>query len=785
MPFGCLFKRENAATMSDKERRAKLGLKVVMAQQNPEPVYDLTDCAMLELPPDTFIMCRLLQKTVLLLKDNSLTSLEKGGRLQELEGLEFLDLTNNKFSHLPESINKLKNLKVLKLNNNKLKSLPLSISELTKLSELYLSSNKFSKVPVSICALPKLQMLSLSGNNISVLPKEFCNLQSSLCKLEIDSDKLKSPPPAVVAEGTEAIMRYLCEEHGLTYDGISESKEDLTECASPHAYTTRIEPYEDDQVFLSYMCRKDEKVKAQLAVEEEFQAKEQQQLAHMLQDMSNNKQHLLEGISQTPVEAMEYERKKLKLMQEQYNIEESMRAEQAEQLEKYLASSSNKESLISELTTQQANLDLEVEGLVTAKEKERHNLLRDLASTEQETAAALQELVNSTASRRSEEFLCLLHDQEQEMQSLLSGIVEAASELRHSEVVAAMKSVLIEEAAAEQRRLAVQEEQGARVCALLEEADLVNSHLKGVLTSRLADQEEWASTLLKDEECQAAAFRLLLLKSDLHRNNILRQIGQIEYELARLSSLEVRKRKYGIKYGSSTMLEQRATLVGLLKSLLDEKNEREAQLMEWLAQLEDSRTPDVPEEEFWLVQYQRLLSLKPAGLAEAEAQLEPKVREVLCAANALDLTPVFAHNSITFSRLMDLTEEDASEMGIGPATYRSLQRALQNHLAASKLQDQIPSAPLEADLPFAPSAPEIDKREMPSMPAFEDGEAEASALPFDGQFVEAECVVCLNSACEVVFLPCGHVCSCAGCCTPLLICPMCRSPIISKILLTY
>lgn len=509
--------------MSDKERQAKLGLKVVMAQQNPEPVYDLTDCAMVELPPDTFVMCRLLQKTILLLQNNSLTSLEKGGKLHELEGLDILDLTNNKLAHLPESINKLKNLRILKLNENKLKNMPSAVSELSKLQELYLSSNKFSKVPVSICALPKLRVLSLSGNNISVLPKDFCNLQKSLHTLEIDVDKLKSPPAAVVEEGVEAIMRHLCEEHDVTYQGLDESAGGLAESVLPHT-STNIEPSIDDEALLGYLNRKEEKVRAQMAVEEEFQAKEQEQLAHMLQDMSSNKQHLLEELFQTPVEAMDYERRKLAMIQEQYNIEENMRAEQAEQLEKYLASSSNKESLLHDLTTQQANLDQEVEGLVTAREKERQSLLKDLTSLEQETAAVVQELVTATAARRSDEFLCLLEDQEREMQSLLSGIVEAAAELRKAEVIAAMKAVLVEEAAAEQRRLAVQEEQGARISALLEEADLVNSHLKGVLTARLAGQEEWTSTLMQDEECQAAAFKLLLLKCDLKRNNILRQV---------------------------------------------------------------------------------------------------------------------------------------------------------------------------------------------------------------------------------------------------------------------
>lgn len=521
MPFG-LFKKDKPATMSDKEQRAKLGLKVVMAQQNPEPVYDLTDCAMVELPPDTFVMCKLLQKTTLLLQNNLLTMLEKGGKLSELEGLEVLDISHNKFHHLPDSVNRLKRLKVLKVSHNKLKTLPSSLGELSKLQELYLSSNRFSKVPLCICALPKLRVLSLSGNNISVLPKEFCELQKSLCTLEIDADKMVSPPAAVAAEGVEAIMRHLCEEHQVEYQGLSQQEdEDLT---SPPS-SAKSDHSAADELLFSYMNRKDEKIKAQIAAEEEFQAREQEQLAHMLQDMTTNKQQLLEEILQTPPEAVDYERKKRELLEEQFNLEENMRAEQAEQLEKYIASSCNKEALINDLSTQQANLDMEVEGLVSAKEKERQSLLRDLASLEKDTSAAVQELVAVAAARKSKEFMSLLQDQEKEMQSLLSGIAESAAELRQSEIVEAMKKVLIEEAAAEQKRQAVQEEQGARVFAVLQDADLVNSHLHEVLTTRLAEKEEWSSTLLKDEVCQEAAFKLLLLKCDLKRNNILRQVS--------------------------------------------------------------------------------------------------------------------------------------------------------------------------------------------------------------------------------------------------------------------
>lgn len=40
-----------------------------------------------------------------------------------------------------------------------------------------------------------------------------------------------------------------------------------------------------------------------------------------------------------------------------------------------------------------------------------------------------------------------------------------------------------------------------------------------------------------------------------------------------------------------------------------------------------------------------------------------------------------------------------------------------------------------------------------------------------------KCKVCLNSDIEIIFLPCGHVCSCFKCGINLKNCPICREPI--------
>lgn len=45
----------------------------------------------------------------------------------------------------------------------------------------------------------------------------------------------------------------------------------------------------------------------------------------------------------------------------------------------------------------------------------------------------------------------------------------------------------------------------------------------------------------------------------------------------------------------------------------------------------------------------------------------------------------------------------------------------------------------------------------------------------------SECVICLERAREMVFIPCGHRCTCTECCKNVKTCPMCRVTIASYI----
>lgn len=82
------------------------------AKETPEPIYDLEDCNLKDVPAGVFVMCKVLRKEALTLSKNKLSSLAGGGTLDDLVLLQSLNLSYNRFKKLPEDIYKLENLRV-------------------------------------------------------------------------------------------------------------------------------------------------------------------------------------------------------------------------------------------------------------------------------------------------------------------------------------------------------------------------------------------------------------------------------------------------------------------------------------------------------------------------------------------------------------------------------------------------------------------------------------------------------------------------------------------------
>ena len=129
--------------------------------------------------------------------------------------LEILDLSDNQFSELPNSIAKLTKLKIIFFANNNFSTFPKILASCPALSMIGFKSNKITSVPENafppllrwliltdnqIKVLPKsigkvslLQKCALAGNLIETLPESMANCKD-LALLRISANKLKVIP---------------------------------------------------------------------------------------------------------------------------------------------------------------------------------------------------------------------------------------------------------------------------------------------------------------------------------------------------------------------------------------------------------------------------------------------------------------------------------------------------------------------------------------------------------------------------------------------------------------
>jgi Leucine-rich repeat (LRR) protein len=97
-----------------------------------------------------------------------------------------LDLSHRGLRQVPEELVQLPHLQMLDLSHNQPTQLPAELGQLSHLWRLDLSHNPLTRLTAALGQLPRLEQLDLSGN-----------------------PELQIPPPAVVAQGTQATLAYL------------------------------------------------------------------------------------------------------------------------------------------------------------------------------------------------------------------------------------------------------------------------------------------------------------------------------------------------------------------------------------------------------------------------------------------------------------------------------------------------------------------------------------------------------------------------------------------------
>uniref|UniRef100_A0A672UAG2 Leucine rich repeat and sterile alpha motif containing 1 n=1 Tax=Strigops habroptila TaxID=2489341 RepID=A0A672UAG2_STRHB len=689
------------------DARKRLEYQMCLAKEaGADDTLDISKCELSEVPYGAFATCKVLQKKVLIIHTNNLTSLvPKSCSLLSLITVKVLDLHDNQLASLPADIGQLTSLQVLNLERNLLKCLPQSIGDLAQLQMLNVKGNKLKDLPVTVSGLRSLRTLDISGNVVVELPRGLAHVRT-LEALTLDASSMIYPSPDICSAGTESIQQFLCKECGIAYyppsqyplpalesDGGGTSVDGVDRAV--HKYLE--EEGEWQNKFLDYEKRKEQKMQEKLEFERRLNMG-QREHALLVQQLNSQKDEILQTVR-----------------------EDQMRLEEG-------------------LTKHQRYL-----------EEERLKLLQQLKQAEQGIASRIQKLLeDNQRQKQSSDILKSLENERIRMEQLMAITQEETEQLRRKEVAAAMQQMLAEsyknkliQMTYESRR----QDLVNQACSSLAEMD---QKFQQILSWQQLDQNKAVGQIL--QQMQKAAFEALQVKKDLMHRQIRNQIKLIETELLQLTQLELKRQELDTETLQGVITEQRQALGYLLQQLLKEKKQREEELQQILLEMEAKS--ETKQENYWLIQYQRLLNQKPLSLKLQEEGLERQLVTLLTELSAEQYVPIFAHHRVSLRALNSGYTERGAQLSrcsdLLPVVAELLRTEDTEVLAGPE-----PNGPCEE--PPSPAVP--------------------TAPPLQWDEKKSECVVCMEQETQMIFLPCGHVCCCQSCCERLLTCPLCRRDI--------
>ncbi|XP_016143474.1 E3 ubiquitin-protein ligase LRSAM1-like isoform X2 [Sinocyclocheilus grahami] len=687
-----------------------------------DDVLDISACELAEVPSSAFSICKVLQKKVLILHGNDLRSLvPKSCFIGALATLKVLDLHENMLTSLPDDIGQLLSLQVLNVEKNHIKQLPDSIGDLRYLQTLNVKGNSLTDIPVSVGRMSSLRTLDISENSIRELPKELASVRT-LESLILDAQVMRYPPASVCTAGTEEVQRYLCSEMSLEY-------------CPPSQYLLPV--LEHDEGKQEMDCVDGE----EMAWQSKF---------------------------------MDYEKRKVQKQLEKLIFEKDLEEKQREHTQLLLLNNSHKEDVLLSVKLEQQRLELGVSQQQKAQETERQKMLDKVHLAESNIMSRISDLLlDNKRQAKSAEFLQALEEDRIRMEHLTAITQDEANSLRKKEVASAMQRMLSESYSL---RL-LQEAREAKTQILLSETcrslDYMDRKFDQVLSLQQLDKSKAISQILQEEEMQKAAFEALQLQKDSVHAYIRNQIKLIETELMQLTKLEVKRRNLDTENLQEVLADQRTALTDLLLQLLKQKDQREEELRMVLVEMEQKSESN--QQNYWMIQYQRLLDAKPLSLRMQEAAVDADLGNLLCKLSAQHYLPIIAHHRITAEALRHMTTKDLRKLGINEV---GVQKALLHWARERTLSDPKEIQEAGPSTPSTPLQQQLTPPLTPSTPL-------TPTAPSPDRWSSSECVVCMEHESQVIFLPCGHVCCCQTCSDPLQSCPLCRGSISQRVRLYH
>ncbi|XP_077331283.1 E3 ubiquitin-protein ligase LRSAM1 isoform X1 [Lithobates pipiens] len=704
------------------EARKRLEYQMCLAKEaGADDILDISKCDLSEIPDAVFSMCRVLQKKVLILHSNFLTHLvPKACQLLDLATLKVLDLHDNQISSLPADIGQLTSLRVLNVERNALRTLPDSIGDLVQLQTLNVKANKLKVLPPTIGGLCCLRTLDIRENRLNELPPALANVRT-LETMSLDAVAMVFPPVSVCSEGTEAIQQFLCKELGIVYCPPSQYLLSVLENDVCDGGTDSV-----DGAFLKSL-------------------KEESEWQHKFS---------------------EYEKRKEQKMLEKLDFERRLELDQREHAQLLLQSNSHKDEILQTVKEEQSKLEKGLNEHHRQLQSDRQRLQDQLKHMEKGTSHRIANLLEKNRrQKQSSAILKSLEDERIKMEQLMAITQEEAENLRRKEVAAAMQKMLAESYKNKLLQMAFEARRQEMVYQTCSSLAGMDRKLQEIQSWQQLDQSKVISQILQESEIQKVAFEALQLKKDLMHRQIREQILLIEAELLHLTQLEVKRQDLDTEALQEVISEQRKALSELLQQLLKDKKQREEELLAVL--LEMDAKSEAKQENYWLIQYQRLLNQKPLSLRLQEEGLEEELVNLLRDLSAEKYLPIFAHHRFSLEMLEKMVPADLKKIGVEEVGLQIsiIERAKETRRHRKAEMDKL-----------TPSQPE------PSSPAASDlsPTAPPDLLP-DVANSNSECVVCMEREAQSIFIPCGHVCCCTNCGDALHACPLCRRDIAQRI----
>ncbi|XP_073872599.1 E3 ubiquitin-protein ligase LRSAM1 isoform X9 [Macaca fascicularis] len=633
---------------------------------------------------------------------------------------DILDISKCELSEIPFgafATCKVLQKKVLDLHDNQLTALPDDLGQLTALQVLNVERNQLMQLPRSIGNLTQLQTLNVKDNKLKELPDTLGELRS-LRTLNISGNEIQRLPQMLA--------------HVRTLEMLSLD-------ASAMVYPPREVCGAGTAAILQFLCKESGL---------EYYPPSQYLLPVLERDGTENSRDSPDGptdrFSREELEWQnrfsDYEKRKEQKMLEKLEFERRLELGQREHAQLLQQSSSQKDEILQTVKEEQSRLEQGLSEHQRHLDAERQRLQEQLKQTEQNISSRIQKLLQENQrQKKSSEILKSLENERIRMEQLMSITQEETENLRRREVASAMQQMLTESCKNRLIQMAYESQRQNLVqqaCSSMAEMD---ERFQQILSWQQMDQNKAISQILQESAMQKAAFEALQVKKDLMHRQIRSQ---------------------------EMISEQRWALSSLLQQLLKEKQQREEELREILTELEAKS--ETRQENYWLIQYQRLLNQKPSSLKLQEEGMERQLVALLEELSAEHYLPIFAHHRLSLDLLSQMSPGDLAKVGVSEAGLQhEILRRVQELLDAARIQPELKPPTGEVLTPTAPQEPPESVR--------------PSAPPAELEVQASECVVCLEREAQMIFLNCGHVCCCQQCCQPLRTCPLCRQDIVQRL----